>query len=113
MVWADIDSPGALGGLSWLAEQGLSPSAVIASGRGFWFYWKLATLTPTPQIEVFNRRLNVLLSDHIGGADPASTNCDRIARLPGTVHEDTGVISHFVLPHCPWGTYAVGDLDRL
>ena len=64
------------------------PSAVVASGGGYWAFWRLREPAPvdgtdgeaTRAVEDRNRQLALLL-----GADDCH-NLDRIARLPGTVN---------------------------
>lgn len=64
------------------------PSAVVASGGGYWAFWRLREPAPvdgtdgaaTKAVEDRNRQLVLLL-----GADDCH-NIDRIARLPGTVN---------------------------
>jgi hypothetical protein len=72
----------------------LAPSVrvvVVFSGRkGFWVYLKLDGLIPTDQIEVLNRGLETLL-----GADSCH-NMDRLARLPGSIRQDSGKLAEVV-----------------
>lgn len=66
----------------------LPPSAVVASGGGYWGFWRLREPAPvdgadgdaTRAVEDRNRQLGLLL-----GADDCH-NIDRIARLPGSVN---------------------------
>src|SRR5829696_6490029 len=52
--------------------------------KGFWIYLKLGEPVPTDEIEVLNRGLEALL-----GADRCH-NRDRLARLPGSIHQLSG-----------------------
>src|SRR5215216_5787594 len=78
VLWADIDS---LGGLDDRLQRLLPirPSVVVYSGmKGFWVYLK------TGEIELLNQALQALLdADHCW-------NRHRIARLPGSIHQDSG-----------------------
>jgi hypothetical protein len=84
VLWADIDHlDGLEDRLRRLAP--ISPSLVVFSGRrGFWVYLKLGKSIPTDEIEVLNYGLATLLD-----ADNC-WNMDRIARLPGSIHEKSG-----------------------
>jgi hypothetical protein len=84
VLWADIDHlEGLEDRLRRLAP--ISPSLVIFSGRrGYWVYLKLGDPIPTDEIEVLNRGLEKLL-----GADNCH-NRDRLARLPGSIHQKSG-----------------------
>jgi hypothetical protein len=82
VLWADIDS---LDGLDRLNRLPIRPSLVLFSGKkGYWAYLKLSRPIPSSEIELLNRRLAVLLE-----ADGCH-NRDRIARLPGSIHQDSG-----------------------
>ena len=84
ILWADIDH---LEGLEdrLCRLSPIRPSLVVFSGRkGFWVYLKLSEAIPTDEIEVLNRGLEVLLdADHC-------YNRDRLARLPGSIHQESG-----------------------
>jgi hypothetical protein len=84
VLWADIDE---LAGLEErLARVPVRPSLIVASGRkGYWAFWKLATLISTDQIEVWNRGLAQLLE-----ADRGVWDKGRLARLPGSHRKETG-----------------------
>jgi hypothetical protein len=84
VLWADIDH---LGGLEDRLRRlaPISPSLVVFSGRkGFWVYLKLNEAIPSDEIELLNTGLETLL-----GADSCH-NIDRIARLPGSIHQESG-----------------------
>jgi hypothetical protein len=84
VLWADIDS---LDGLEERLARLLPirPGLVVFSGmKGFWIYLKLGEAIPTNEIEQLNRGLGLLL-----GADHCH-NRDRIARLPGSIHQTSG-----------------------
>ena len=79
MLWADCDGDDAVGAL-WDFEP--APSIVIASGTGSncHAYWPLTEPLGRDEVECANRRLA-----HALGADPASADCARILRVPGTL----------------------------
>jgi hypothetical protein len=84
VLWADIDH---LEGLEDRLRRlvPIRPSLVVFSGRkGFWVYLKLSEAIPTDEIEVLNTGLRKLL-----GADHCH-NRDRLARLPGSIHQESG-----------------------
>jgi hypothetical protein len=92
VLWADIDS---LEGLDRIGNRlvplGIVPSAVIFSGmKGYWVYLKLTEALPTAKIEQLNKHLAALLD-----ADNC-WNCDRIARLPGSIHQASGKLAEVV-----------------
>jgi len=92
VLWADMDSREALATVEReLQPLGFSPSVVVDSGnKGFWIYLKLTKPIPVAQIESLNKRLAVLV-----GGDKA-WNCDRIARLPGSIHPKSGNLARVV-----------------
>lgn len=87
VLWADIDDRDAANLIDERLRRGLGiePSLIVDSGnKGFWAYLKLDRLIPSGEIEVLNKRLALLLEgDHVG-------NRDRLARLPGSIHPDSG-----------------------
>jgi hypothetical protein len=99
VLWADIDS---LAGFDDRLQRLLPirPSLVVFSGmKGFWIYLKLSEFVPTKKIESLNSGLGTLLdADHCW-------NRDRIARLPGSIHQGSGkraeVVEFGGLVHAP------------
>jgi hypothetical protein len=99
VLWADIDS---LDGFDDRLQRLLPnrPSLVVFSGmKGFWIYLKLSEFVPTKKIESLNSGLAALLdADHCW-------NRDRIARLPGSIHQSSGkraeVVEFSGLVHAP------------
>jgi hypothetical protein len=90
VLWADIDD---LNGLDERLRRllPLSPSLVVFSGmKGYWVYLKFTETIPTDEIEILNRGLEALL-----GADSCH-NRDRLARLPGSIHQDSGKLAGMV-----------------
>jgi hypothetical protein len=89
VLWADIDD---LNGLDErLQRLSTSPSLVVFSGRkGYWVYLKLAQAIPTDEVELMNIGLETLLD-----ADNCH-NRDRLARLPGSIHQDSGRLAEVV-----------------
>jgi hypothetical protein len=87
-LWVDVDDAEGLNRLLSLHQQNLGPTFILHSGKGFWGHWRLSDAISKHMAETLNRRLAVL----VGGADSCH-NVDRIARLPGAVHKETGVIS--------------------
>jgi hypothetical protein len=84
VLWADIDH---LEGLEDRLRRlvPIRPSLVVFSGmKGFWVYLKLSEAIPTDEIEVLNTGLEWFL-----GADNCH-NIDRLARLPGSIHQESG-----------------------
>jgi hypothetical protein len=103
VLWADIDLPRSVEPTperkhellteirERLASIQTAPSVVIDSGgKGFWVYLKLGESILTDEIEVLNRGLATLL-----GADH-SHNKDRIARLPGSVNQNSGKLAEVI-----------------
>jgi hypothetical protein len=86
VLWADIDDLEARNLINArLRAYHLAPSALVFSGqKGYWVYIKLSVPIPTPQIEHLNKGLATLLDGD------RCWNCDRIARLPGSIHPDSG-----------------------
>lgn len=107
VLWADIDSRDALTTIEdKLVPLGIRPSLVIDSGnKGFWIYLKLTSLIPVEEVEGLNRRLGELV-----GADHCF-NRDRLARLPGSVHPDSGNQAHVV--EFSGKRFKASELDRL
>jgi hypothetical protein len=90
VLWADIDH---LEGLEDRLRRlvPIRPSLVVFSGmKGFWVYLKLSEAIPTDDIEILNTGLEKLL-----GADHCH-NRDRLARLPGSIHQDSGKLAEMV-----------------
>jgi hypothetical protein len=87
VLWADIDDLEARNLINArLRAYHLAPSALVFSGqKGYWVYIKLSVPIPTPQIEHLNKGLATLLDGD------RCWNCDRIARLPGSIHPDSYV----------------------
>lgn len=87
VVWADIDSRNAPNLIDSRLRRhlGIEPSVIVDSGnKGFWAYLKLDQSIPTGEVELLNKRLGLLLhGDH-------SWNRDRLARLPGSIHPQSG-----------------------
>jgi hypothetical protein len=102
IVWLDADAPTKLEELRVFEREGIPPSVVLASGEGYWCYWKLEYLVSTNEIERINKRLIAFAEPFLSKVDRGAWNKDRRARLPGTVHEDTGVVSYFVEEFCTW-----------
>ena len=109
VLWVDLDFPEA-----WelvvevLDPLGLLPTMVICSGRGYWFFWKLHDAAPKGNIEQMNKRLVRLL-----GGDSGSTDCTRIARVPGSIntkHAHKPCVEVRFLDESL--RYAIGDFDR-
>jgi hypothetical protein len=91
VLWADIDvSPGPDWLRGQLATAGITPSATVFSGRGYWIYVKLDRLIPTETIECLNRSLAALLR-----ADSCWER-NRLARLPGSINEKSGARARVV-----------------
>jgi hypothetical protein len=86
VLWVDMDTLTAEALIdARLRPLGLDPSAVIYSGnKGYWAFFKLKEAIPTDDVERLNKSLARLLD--------ADTCWDRprIARLPGSVHPDSG-----------------------
>src|SRR5829696_1917514 len=78
VLWTDCDGEDAVAAL---ADFEPAPAIVIASGTGSncHAYWPLSEPLPRDEVERANRRLA-----HALGADPASADCARILRVPGT-----------------------------
>jgi hypothetical protein len=120
VLWMDVDDRGALGYLHVFEKIGLPPSAVVDSGGGFWLYWKLSELVPVDQIEEWNKKLIVLAGDRMPGVDKACWARNRMARLVGTKHEETGIVANFVdlhseyvvEQHSPWTRYAAEEIEK-
>lgn len=108
LCWVDVDDPDALDALPNLRGAGAEPSAVVHSGAGYWFYWRMSAPTPVARIVEANKALGGLLIELSYGVDKASVNANRNARLPGAVHEATGATARFV--EGGWEDY---DVDRL
>ena len=79
VLWADCDGDDAIAALGDFEP---APSIVIASGTGSnrHAYWPLSQPLARDEVERANRRLA-----HALGADPASADCARILRVPGTL----------------------------
>jgi RepB DNA-primase from phage plasmid len=79
VLWADCDGEDAVAALRDFEP---APSILIASGTGTncHAYWPLTEPLPREEVERANRRLAYAL-----GADPASADCARILRVPGTL----------------------------
>jgi hypothetical protein len=86
VLWADVDRRDAPESFKEFTQvTGVIPSAVIDSGnKGFWMYLKLDHLIPKAEVERMNSGLAWLLdADHSG-------NVDRLARLPGSINQNSG-----------------------
>jgi hypothetical protein len=109
VLWVDLDFPEAGALVAEMLEPlGLLPTMVICSGRGYWFFWKLNDAAPKGDIEQMNKRLVRLL-----GGDSGSTDCTRIARVPGstnTKHAHKPCVEVRFLDESL--RYAIGDFDR-
>ena len=126
-AWADcdgynvgLDAPATVAGLmrAWRAGVIPQPSAVLASGRGAWAFWKLideraprdgvrqvvgkhgavVELRPDSPLQAssyarrVHRAVNLALAERLValGADVASTDAARVCRVPGSLHGETG-----------------------
>jgi RepB DNA-primase from phage plasmid len=78
VLWADCDGEVAVAALAAFEP---APAIVIGSGTGSNCHacWPLIEPLPRDEVERANRRLA-----HALGADPASADCARILRVPGT-----------------------------
>jgi hypothetical protein len=93
-LWLDIDDAGGGDELRSLGAQGLLPTIILNSGRGWWGHWKLTEPVSKPKAEELNRRLVALV-----GRDAGADRCwgvQQIARLPGSQNERTGVIARVI-----------------
>jgi hypothetical protein len=93
-LWLDIDDAGGGDELRSLGAQGLLPTIILNSGRGWWGHWKLSESVSKPKAEELNQRLIALV-----GRDAGADKCwgvQQIARLPGSRNERTGVIARVV-----------------
>lgn len=79
VLWADCDGQAAV---APLASFEPTPAILVGSGTGSncHAYWPLTEPLPRDELERANRRLA-----HALGADPASADCARILRVPGTL----------------------------
>lgn len=114
LLWLDVDSRDALGNIGCFEDHlGLAPSAVVDSGGGFWFYWKLNELVPSLTLERWNERLNNFARGRLPAVDEGCWNCNRTARLVGTVHEETGIEAHFVSEASTWERHDPSSVERV
>jgi hypothetical protein len=90
VLWVDIDDPAGIE--DRLGRIPVPPSLLVFSGRrGYWAFWKLTQPIATGMIEIWNRRL----AHRIGG-DRGSCARAQLARLPGSVREETGLVAEVV-----------------
>jgi hypothetical protein len=118
-LYVDIDPPKNCEALeTWRAKHAEitdlpPPTWRVDSGRGFWFFWKLAQPVAvdgkngeqTKLVESYGKGIGGL----VGGDD--CHNIDRLARLPGTVNHRTGKRAA-VLEHHPERVYSLADFPR-
>jgi hypothetical protein len=89
------------------------PTLIIASGRGYWAFWRLLKSEPvdgygpaTARVEAYGRILASVLE-----GDLCSTEIARIARLPGFINHKTGTRA-CVVEHHPERVYSLDDFPR-
>lgn len=80
------------------------PTLIIDSGRGYWGFWRLREPCLDPDVVEAH---NLALANALG-ADQCH-NCNRVARLPGTVNRKTERRAQVVERH-PDRVYALGDM---
>lgn len=96
VLWLDLDAPKVMRDRDELLGLGerqfnlleasrLTPSAFHFSGHGCWAFWKLSDAIPADQAERLMRRLYAEFRP-----DGSEHNIDRLTRMPGAWHQDTG-----------------------
>ncbi len=110
LLWLDVDSPDALQSLDVFRDAGLPVSLVMASGHGYWFFWKLTELIHIDVLEDWNRSLNMYARERIPDVDKGCWNRSRVARLAGTVHERTGVEAQFLSEVSTWDRFSTEEV---
>jgi hypothetical protein len=127
-LWLDLDPregqpldkerEAMVGLLTWeLPANVPTPTFVIDSGRGFWGLWRLKTAhvmdgpggDATRAFEAVERGITNAFGEY---ADRSIINCNRIARLPGTVNLKTGTLATVV--ECdPTASYKLSDFPSI
>lgn len=109
-LWSDSD------GTTDLVNTVLAPTAVVMSGHGNHYYWKLnEPLIDREEIEALNK---VVMSD-IPTADGNCFNCNRLMRVPGTWNPpdakkgETEPIKAFIRQYDANVWYTVEDIRAL
>lgn len=119
VVWLDLDPPASMttneeSALVGEAERrldecdahGLTPSVFLFSGRGCWAYWKLDR--PVRQVEAERLMRRLFAQFRRGGSE---WDIGRIARMPGSVNEKTGLRARVVaVRDVRWNPEKLGSL---
>ena len=112
VVWADLDPPAmttatdkhvlvgdAEKRLAECERGRIAPSVFVFSGRGCWGYWKLDRPVTQLEAERLMRRLFAQLR-----REGTEWDIGRIARMPGSVNEKTGLKSFVIADPGPQGS---------